>query len=120
MEPPWRKSEFGTAKAEQRVNLLKRFIQLGQLRVHFLITGYNSSGRIAVLRLIVTGGSRLMAPPIATSDEDPGGSMRLRVQHGSSPKTAKTRISSDLKRFYSLAIPRSFIHCPTSIDVPRG
>ena len=48
--------------AEHRINPSEEVIRLGQLRVHFLVTGENSSGSIAVFELIVAGGARLMAP----------------------------------------------------------
>jgi len=44
------------------VNPSEEVIRLGQLRVHFLVTGDNSSGSIAAFELIVAGGGRLMAP----------------------------------------------------------
>jgi len=47
---------------EHCINPSEEVIQLGQLRVHFLVTGDNSSGSIAVFELMVAGGARLMAP----------------------------------------------------------
>jgi len=54
--------------AEHRINPSEEVIRLGQLSVHFLVTGDNSSGSVAVFELTVAGGARLMArPPIATT-----------------------------------------------------
>ena len=50
------------AKRKAERNPSEEVIQLGQLRVHFLVTGDNSSGSIAVFELMVAGGARLMAP----------------------------------------------------------
>jgi len=44
------------------VNPSEEVIRLGQLSVHFLVTGDNSSGSVAAFELIVAGGARLMAP----------------------------------------------------------
>jgi hypothetical protein len=49
-------------KAERCINPSEEVIQLGQRRVHFLMTGNNSLGSIAVFELIVAGGARLMVP----------------------------------------------------------
>jgi hypothetical protein len=49
-------------KAEHFINPSEEVIQLGQRRVHFLVTGNNSLGSIAVFELIVAGGARLMVP----------------------------------------------------------
>ena len=48
--------------AEHRINPSEEVTSLGQLRVHFLVTGDNSSGSVAVFELTVAGGARLMAP----------------------------------------------------------
>jgi quercetin dioxygenase-like cupin family protein len=48
--------------AEHRTNPSEEVIRLGQLSVHFLVTGDNSSGSIAAFELTVAGGARLMAP----------------------------------------------------------
>src|SRR5215475_8963518 len=48
--------------AEHRINPSDEVIDLGQLRIHFLVTGDNSSGSIAAFELTVAGGARLMAP----------------------------------------------------------
>jgi quercetin dioxygenase-like cupin family protein len=48
--------------SEHCINPSEEVIRLGQLRVHFLVTGDNSSGSIAAFELVVAGGARLMAP----------------------------------------------------------
>src|SRR5215472_4036590 len=48
--------------AEHCINPSEEVIRLGELNVHFLVTGENSSGSIAAFELIVAGGARLMAP----------------------------------------------------------
>jgi len=48
--------------AEHRINPSEEVIRLGQLSVHFLVTGNNSSGSIAAFELLVAGRARLMAP----------------------------------------------------------
>ena len=48
--------------AEHRINPSEEVIRLGPLSVHFLVTGDNSFGSIAVFELTVAGGARLMAP----------------------------------------------------------
>ena len=48
--------------AEHRINPSEEVIRLGQLSVHFLVTGDNSSGSVAVFELVVAGRARLMAP----------------------------------------------------------
>jgi quercetin dioxygenase-like cupin family protein len=48
--------------AEHRINPSEEVIRLGPLVVHFLVTGDNSLGSIAVFELTVPGGARLMAP----------------------------------------------------------
>jgi quercetin dioxygenase-like cupin family protein len=48
--------------AEHRINPSEEVVRLGPLRLHFLITGDNSFGSIAVFELTVAGGARLMAP----------------------------------------------------------
>ena len=50
------------AKRKAERNPSEEVIQLGQRRVHFLVTGNNSLGSIAVFELIVAGGARLLAP----------------------------------------------------------
>jgi quercetin dioxygenase-like cupin family protein len=47
---------------EARVNPAEETIQLGPLRVHFLITGENSSGSIAAFEVAVPAAQRLSAP----------------------------------------------------------
>jgi quercetin dioxygenase-like cupin family protein len=47
---------------EYCINPSEEVIRLGQLTVHFLVTGDNSSGSIAVFELTVAGGARLVAP----------------------------------------------------------
>ena len=44
------------------INPAEEIIRLGALRIHFLVTGDNSFGSIAVFELTVAGGARLMAP----------------------------------------------------------
>lgn len=44
------------------INPSEEVIGLGQLTIHFLVTGDNSSGSIAAFELTVAGGARLMAP----------------------------------------------------------
>lgn len=48
--------------AEHRINPSEEVIRLGPLRVHFLVTGENSSGSVAMFEVTVAGGARLMAP----------------------------------------------------------
>ena len=48
--------------AEHRINPSEEVIRLGQLSVHFLVTGDNSSGSVAAFELVVEGGARLRAP----------------------------------------------------------
>ena len=48
--------------AGHRINPSEEIIRLGPLRVHFLVTGENSSGSIAAFELTVSGAARLMAP----------------------------------------------------------
>jgi quercetin dioxygenase-like cupin family protein len=48
--------------AEHRINPSEEVIRLGPLRLHFLVTGDNSLGSIAVFELMVAGGARLMTP----------------------------------------------------------
>ena len=48
--------------AEQRINPSEEVIRFGPLRVHFLVTGENSSGSVAMFEVTVVGGARLMAP----------------------------------------------------------
>jgi quercetin dioxygenase-like cupin family protein len=48
--------------AEHRINPSEEVVRLGQLRVHFLVTGDNSSGSVAAFELLVAGRARLMAP----------------------------------------------------------
>ena len=48
--------------AKHRTNPSEEVIRVGQLRIHFLVTGDNSSGSVAAFELIVAGGARLMAP----------------------------------------------------------
>ncbi|HET9408269.1 MAG TPA: cupin domain-containing protein [Candidatus Sulfotelmatobacter sp.] len=48
--------------AEHCLNPAEEVIHVGQLTIHFLVTGDNSSGSIAVFEVIVPGGARLMAP----------------------------------------------------------
>jgi hypothetical protein len=59
---PLRRSEYGQQAAEHCINPSEEVIELGQLRVHFLVSGENSSGSIAAFELVVAGGARLMAP----------------------------------------------------------
>lgn len=47
---------------EHRTNPSEEVIPLGELRVHFLVTGDDSSGSIAAFELSVAGRARLMAP----------------------------------------------------------
>jgi len=47
---------------EHCINPSEEVIRLGQLRVHFLVTGDNSSGTVAAFEVTVAGGARLMAP----------------------------------------------------------
>jgi quercetin dioxygenase-like cupin family protein len=47
---------------EHRINPSEEVIRLGPLVVHFLVTGDNSVGSIAVFELTVAGWARLMAP----------------------------------------------------------
>ncbi len=44
------------------VNPANETIRLGPLEVHFLVTGENSSGTVAVFEVAVPAGQRLMAP----------------------------------------------------------
>ena len=48
--------------AKYCINPSEEVIGLGQLRVHFLVTGDNSSGSVAAFEVTVAGGARLMAP----------------------------------------------------------
>src|SRR5215469_3447850 len=48
--------------AEHRINPSEEVIRLGQLGVHFLVTGDNSAGSVAAFELLVAGRARLMAP----------------------------------------------------------
>jgi hypothetical protein len=45
---------------EHGINPSEEVIRLGQLRVHFLVTGDNSSGSIAVFKLTVAGGAAVV------------------------------------------------------------
>jgi quercetin dioxygenase-like cupin family protein len=47
---------------EQCINPSEEVIELGQLRIHFLVTGDNSSGSVAAFEVTVAGGARLAAP----------------------------------------------------------
>lgn len=49
-------------KAEHCTNPAEEVIQLGHLTVHFLVTGENSSGTVAVFEVLIPAGQRLMAP----------------------------------------------------------
>jgi hypothetical protein len=65
--------------AEHRINPSEEVIRLGPLMVHFLVTGDNSLGSVAVLvfEVTVAGGARLMAPahsPISIDDARTDGS----------------------------------------------
>jgi quercetin dioxygenase-like cupin family protein len=47
---------------ELSINPADETIHLGPLSVHFLVTGDNSAGTVAVFEVVVPGGQRLMAP----------------------------------------------------------
>jgi hypothetical protein len=47
---------------EHCINPSEEVIGLGQIRVHFLVTGDTSSGSVAMFEVTVAGGARLMAP----------------------------------------------------------
>ena len=51
-----------TPPTTNQVNPSEEIIRLGPLAVHFLVTGDNSNGSIAVFELIVPGAQRLAAP----------------------------------------------------------
>ncbi len=44
------------------VNPADETIRIGPLEVHFLVTGENSSGTVAVFEVVIPAGQRLMAP----------------------------------------------------------
>jgi quercetin dioxygenase-like cupin family protein len=48
--------------SEPGINPAHEIIELGQVSVHFLVTGDNSTGSVAVFEVTVAGGARLMAP----------------------------------------------------------
>jgi quercetin dioxygenase-like cupin family protein len=48
--------------AEHRINPSEEIIRLGQLSVHFLVTGDDSSGSVAAFELVVPGRARLLGP----------------------------------------------------------
>lgn len=48
--------------AEHRINPSEEVIRLGPTSIHFLITGEDSSGSVAIFETTVSGGNRLMAP----------------------------------------------------------
>ena len=48
--------------AGPRTNPSEEVIRVGHLTVHFLVTGENSSGTVAVFEVVVPNGERLMAP----------------------------------------------------------
>lgn len=48
--------------AEHRINPSEEVIGLGPTSIHFLITGEDSSGSVAIFEATVAGGNRLMAP----------------------------------------------------------
>jgi len=49
-------------KAEPSINPSEEVIEIGPLRIHFLVTGDDSSGSIAAFELTAAGGARLMGP----------------------------------------------------------
>jgi quercetin dioxygenase-like cupin family protein len=48
--------------ADHCTNPSEEVIRVGHLTVHFLVTGENSSGRVAVFEVVIPAGQRLMAP----------------------------------------------------------
>jgi hypothetical protein len=53
--------------ADHCANPSEEVIRIGHLTVHFLVTGENSSGTVAVFEVVIPAGKRLMAPHTATS-----------------------------------------------------
>ncbi len=49
-------------KADHCTNPSEEVIRVGPLIVHFLVTGENSSGTVAVFEVVIPAGQRLMAP----------------------------------------------------------
>jgi quercetin dioxygenase-like cupin family protein len=48
--------------ADHCTNPSEEVIRVGHLTVHFLVTGENSSGTVAVFEVVIPAGQRLMAP----------------------------------------------------------
>ncbi len=49
-------------KAHHRTNPSEEVIRLGELTVHFLVTGEDSGGTVAAFEVLIPAGRRLMAP----------------------------------------------------------